>query len=695
MKENHPINLLEGNPITKIEEDVFGRGEIVKNLTDYIHYRKDLYNPKCFTIGLYGKWGEGKTSILNMVESELLSKKDNIVLVRYNPWFLKDQESVLLDFFNSICAESFDKKVINLIKKYGSVISLGTKGILGLSGVPLIGEFLDYIIKAIKGIDNNKPISKQKDEVNEAIKNSGKHLVVFVDDLDRLDCEEIHAVLKLIRQNTDFDNTTYILSMDYHIVTQSINSYFSDKKENSGKSFLDKIIQFPLHLPTIQKMHLNKFAEIHIDELLSRIWKNPKEEINIKDLKYNLETYVNPLFLTPRDIIQYVNILNYIVPTLYKEVDLSDLFLLEALKKFSYDSYDKIRNRRHIFISNPFFTDYYLAEKYKKDEEKEDIRKKNIESIHINNTYNKAIYINKIIDILLNDYLNIGGLKNRKKLCDPNFFDKYFLYTTPDNQIPEKEINTLTELIGTAEINEIVLKLNEYNEQYGFDEIRRTIDTIVRYRDIENYEKLISNITIAFSLMDNAIKDRIYFCSIVDRNIFGNLLEEVDDAVKLNYRLIFEIANSIVDKADINFSMELALQMVNNYAYVCKNDYDELIRKIINKYISLNGEISLFNIESPRTKVFILKYWNFAMPENFLEAKKNVIEDDKLDIIGLISSFMQEEKQDGYLKLIELFDKDKLKEKLDKKISLVQEYDKQYIDLFNKHYEFDKPGSKE
>ncbi len=83
------------------------------------------------------------------------------------------------------------------------------------------------------------------------------------------------------------------------------------------------------------------------------------------------------------------------------------------------------------------------------------------------------------------------------------------------------------------------------------------------------------------------------------------------------------------------------------------------------------------------------------MPENFLEAKKNVIEDDKLDIIGLISSFMQEEKQDGYLKLIELFDKDKLKEKLDKKISLVQEYDKQYIDLFNKHYEFDKPGSKE
>lgn len=692
MEEENHINLLEENPKKSIEEDSFGRKEIVKDLTNYISYRSNLDNPKCFTIGLYGKWGEGKTSILNMVESELLKKdKDNIVLVRYNPWLLKDQESVLLDFFSSICTKGFDEEVTNVIKKYGSIISLGTKGILGLLGIPLVGEALDTVIKAITGINNNKSISEQKDEVNEAIRNSGKHLVVFVDDLDRLDCEEIHAVLKLIRQNTDFYNTTYILSMDYDVVTESINSYYSNKKENSGKNFLDKIIQFPLHLPTIQEIHLNKFADKYINELLSTIGKSKKDKRNQEDVKHSLKEYVYPLFSTPREVIRYVNILNYILPTLYKEVDLSDLCLLEALKKFSYDSYIKIRSRKHIFIYNPFVVDSYIEDSKRTDEEKRQIRIDNIASIHIDNSNNKAIYINKIIDTLLYDYLYQKTYPNStKKLCDSNFFDKYFLYTTPDNKISEEEINNLINLIETTEINEIKEGLNDYNYKYGIEEVKRAINTIFIYIDIKNNEKLISNITIAFSLMDNVIIDRIFSCSYVAKKIFRNLFEEVDDEMKHNYKLIFNIANSIVDKSDINFSIELAFQMFDDYANVCKNEYDELIRKIINKFISENSEIKLFNIEGYKIKEFILDYWHILIPNSFSKARDNVFENDDFDILGLISSFMREE-QEGYLKLIELFNKEKLKSKLDKKVASVEERDKEYIQLFNDSYKNDKP----
>ncbi len=191
--------------------------------------------------------------------------------------------------------------------------------------------------------------------------------------------------------------------------------------------------------------------------------------------------------------------------------------------------------------------------------------------------------------------------------------------------------------------------------------------------------------------MDNAINNKRNSSLYIVNSIFSNLNDEDRNH---NINLIFQIFNSIVDKADIDFSMELALQMYNYYDNVDNDTYEELVKKIITKYISLNGEISLFNIESPKIKVFILKYWNFAMQESFLDSKSKVIDDDKLDILGLISSFMREGEK-GYLKLIELFDKDKLKDKLDKKISLVDKYDKQYIKFFNDFYLNDKVESEE
>lgn len=70
-------------PITSIIEDEFGRKRIVQNLSSIIKVKSKTNHP-CYTIGIYGKWGEGKTSFLNMLEKEFESEK-NIIVCRFNP----------------------------------------------------------------------------------------------------------------------------------------------------------------------------------------------------------------------------------------------------------------------------------------------------------------------------------------------------------------------------------------------------------------------------------------------------------------------------------------------------------------------------------------------------------------------------------------------------------------------------------
>lgn len=70
-------DLLRGNPIRKSEEDLLDRGDLVSHLSNLIV--QDSINDSC-TIGLIGKWGSGKSSVINLIEervSELTRDQEN------------------------------------------------------------------------------------------------------------------------------------------------------------------------------------------------------------------------------------------------------------------------------------------------------------------------------------------------------------------------------------------------------------------------------------------------------------------------------------------------------------------------------------------------------------------------------------------------------------------------------------------
>lgn len=84
--------LLGDAPITEASEDILNRGRFVESLKSIISAYP--LNEESVRICIDAKWGDGKTSIFNLLKEKLKEKKD-IVCIDFNPWYYNNEESAL------------------------------------------------------------------------------------------------------------------------------------------------------------------------------------------------------------------------------------------------------------------------------------------------------------------------------------------------------------------------------------------------------------------------------------------------------------------------------------------------------------------------------------------------------------------------------------------------------------------------
>ena len=94
-------------PISTKEDDRFSRWTFSERIAQVISKRSD---PSSIVLGLYGVWGDGKTSVLNFIEEALIDD-DNVICIKFNPWRFGSEEELLTGFFMNI-AEALDTQLI-------------------------------------------------------------------------------------------------------------------------------------------------------------------------------------------------------------------------------------------------------------------------------------------------------------------------------------------------------------------------------------------------------------------------------------------------------------------------------------------------------------------------------------------------------------------------------------------------------
>ena len=218
-------------------EDILGRKEVAHHAMARL-LATDTTDGS-FTLGIDAPWGSGKTSFMNMmkelVDSEEDNKYDNAIIIDFNPWlFSKDKD--LVTVFMGELNKNLRYYNVSLAKHF-------------LDYSKLLSTFdtddITYIASLIDFVHNDRTIKKKKQQIRDAIIQIPKKIVVFVDDLDRLDANKIIEMMKLISIRTDFPNMYFVASYDKNYLIQCLNTVIPSK----GAALVSKVFQHEFRLP--------------------------------------------------------------------------------------------------------------------------------------------------------------------------------------------------------------------------------------------------------------------------------------------------------------------------------------------------------------------------------------------------------------------------------------------------------------
>lgn len=665
------MNAFEDNPILNVADDRFNRKPIVDTISTFIKRRKS--NPNCFTIGIYGKWGEGKTTVLNMIEEEIKQEQD-IVITKFNPWLFNDQESLLFEFFNSIAGERIDEKFVKAIKQYGPAVAFGIKGLvsffapgMGSIASSIFGKFMN--LKNVLPELSDRSISDRKKDINKIIKDSGKHLVFIIDDIDRLDRDETHSLLKLIKQNADFANSTFILSMDVDMVSSAIGARFESGNDVAGRNFIDKIVQMPIVLPKIQPSDTEKILLERYDEILSGI--DIDIEVDKKELESSrrfLSEKIVPILRTGRDITQYSNALSFSLPILFGEVSLDDLLALEALRLFYPTAYNQIRDSRNIILHESEGLFHLLGKpEFERSKYYKDRAMKFKESLYPENKDSHSIAIKVLIDDLVrmaSDMDNAGS----RGISSRFYYDKYFCYDTPQRFIPRKKCLELGRKINLISQQELSDEIDKTLSQYDRFELTRMLKQVLYYGcylDITN--DTIAKICVSLAMME-VNKERKYTLLGNDVDPIEYIISDICNYIRLESKspafsrpkdktTLYACFNEICSKAPIIFTIILLEKIIKDFGW--ELDLKEIVRIAMERYVSSKekdetplSELGYWDIK--RT----LKYWKEVDEESYNTYLEEDLYRDDFDILRLVDNLMAE--LDGYDTICDLFDVDRI-----------------------------------
>lgn len=198
------MNYSADKPIVSKKEDLLGRATFSNKLAKAIYEYKD---DSGLVIGLFGKWGTGKTSVINMAEEELLrlSKTDDNkpLFVKFSPWNYSDQDNLISLFFHSL-NNKLDRKENQEIKnKVGNGFKDYSDALDAAKSFPLIGPAAQ-ILKVILKVQGDKltkapDLEESKEELKKALLEISRKIVVVIDDIDRLNNSQIRDIFQLVK----------------------------------------------------------------------------------------------------------------------------------------------------------------------------------------------------------------------------------------------------------------------------------------------------------------------------------------------------------------------------------------------------------------------------------------------------------------------------------------------------------------
>lgn len=276
-------------PDTESDSDYLNFGEVSQLAVDILKSPDML---PC-SIGVFGNWGAGKSSLLKLIEKDLQDSTEDWIVIRFDAWLYQgfdDARAALLEVIATELNkeakdnEGLTKKTKKLLARVNGFRALGlaAEGAALLAGIPT-GGMLARGVGALSGLSDGiqdhkefedlgkagkeavdqvsgllgpdkqatppQQIAAFRKEYGEILEELGRPLVVVIDNLDRcLPSNAIHT-LEAIRLFLFLPNTAFIIAADEEMIRSSVANYFKGASDRHQIDYLDKLIQVPIRVP--------------------------------------------------------------------------------------------------------------------------------------------------------------------------------------------------------------------------------------------------------------------------------------------------------------------------------------------------------------------------------------------------------------------------------------------------------------
>ena len=301
-KEKRSPELAEDRPIEGSDDDRLDRIPFVESLARaLVREEKDsrgrvvARRSTGIVVGLTGKWGSGKSSILNLL-GEHLKSIDHVAVATLNPWLFKGRDELLAAFFNELrdalgrSPQEKVREVVKFVDKYRSAITLGAKGIgmaadaAGAGGAG--SKAAKYFAEIFKNLKKPKDLSPQEERraLEAKLQSAKVAVVVLIDELDRVDDDDVRAVAQLVKAIGDIKGVSYLVAYDPDRVADALGRGSDAERRKTGEAYLEKIIQHPIPLRPLFSHDvsalLDALLQAHGVELPSDLSDEEKEVID-------------------------------------------------------------------------------------------------------------------------------------------------------------------------------------------------------------------------------------------------------------------------------------------------------------------------------------------------------------------------------------------------------------------------------
>lgn len=294
-------------------------------------------NDQSYALGVTGEWGVGKTTFLGELKHKIGNRAD---VVEFNPWMCGSPEQVTSDFFASLRHQLSGKhstlsKSIRDYAKYVNSVALAPHPLISVEGVLSASQ---------------KSLFERKKALSEKFARLPKPVVVVIDDMDRLERNEVFEVLRLIRNTADLRNVIYMVAYDKEYVT----GVLKEKEIKDATAYLEKIFPLEVHLPKVEE-HL----------VWNTLYKEIKSQSSVGDgfadlLFKHLDSDDKELVLKVLDNYRrakrfarlYMLNMAYLYQQTKNELKLMDVFWLELLQIYDKKTYDVLADEPGVLLSN-------------------------------------------------------------------------------------------------------------------------------------------------------------------------------------------------------------------------------------------------------------------------------------------------------------------------------------------------------